>query len=189
MKRIKIIKRQVASAELPPPRDSRLRKQTPLRRKQPSAGLVLQAVSGSAAESRAAVPVPPSTSLAKTAFGSRGHIAVRASIDKRLQSAGSGCATSMKAEHTKESTAPSCLTSSGVKRATPARQIDLEGPGYLRLADVLTVLAVSRATYYAKMKLGIYPASVALGPRARGWTRASIRNLLTRIEAGELSGS
>ena len=63
----------------------------------------------------------------------------------------------------------------------PVRQapsVSLEGDGYLRLEDVLTVYPVSRSAWYEGIKQGIYPASVALGRRSVGWPRAAIRALV-----------
>ena len=63
----------------------------------------------------------------------------------------------------------------------PVRQslsVSLEGDGYLRLEDVLTVYPVSRSAWYDGVKNGIYPASVPLGRRSVGWPRAAIRALV-----------
>jgi predicted DNA-binding transcriptional regulator AlpA len=63
----------------------------------------------------------------------------------------------------------------------PARQpssVSLEGDGYLRLEDVLTVYPVSRSAWYEGIKQGVYPASVPLGRRSVGWPRAAIRALV-----------
>ena len=63
----------------------------------------------------------------------------------------------------------------------PVRQapsVSLEGDGYLRLEDVLTVYPVSRSAWYEGIKQGIYPASVPLGRRSVGWPRAAIRALI-----------
>ena len=63
----------------------------------------------------------------------------------------------------------------------PIRQapsVSLEGDGYLRLEDVLTVYPVSRSAWYEGIKQGIYPAPVPLGRRSVGWSRAAIRALV-----------
>lgn len=65
----------------------------------------------------------------------------------------------------------------------PVRQppsVSLEGDGYLRLEDVLTVYPVSRSAWYEGIKQGVYPASVPLGRRSVGWPRAAIRALVQR---------
>ena len=54
----------------------------------------------------------------------------------------------------------------------------LDGDGYLRLNDVLTVYPVSRAAWYEGVQEGIYPAAVKLGRRSVGWSRAAIRELI-----------
>jgi len=59
-----------------------------------------------------------------------------------------------------------------------APSVSLEGDGYLRLEDVLTVYPVSRSAWYEGIKQGIYPAPVPLGRRSVGWSRAAIRALV-----------
>ncbi|AIJ45062.1 MAG: AlpA family phage regulatory protein [Comamonas sp.] len=60
----------------------------------------------------------------------------------------------------------------------PFPVICLDGDGYIRLNDVLTVYPVSRAAWYDGVLKGIYPAGVKLGPRSVGWSRAAIRELI-----------
>ncbi|WP_234687652.1 helix-turn-helix transcriptional regulator [Comamonas aquatica] len=60
----------------------------------------------------------------------------------------------------------------------PFPMICLDGDGYIRLNDVLTVYPVSRAAWYDGVLKGIYPAGVKLGPRSVGWSRAAIRELI-----------
>lgn len=63
----------------------------------------------------------------------------------------------------------------------PVRQapsVSLEGDGYLRLEDVLTVYPVSRSAWYEGIKQSIYPPPVLLGRRSVGWSRAAIRALV-----------
>jgi predicted DNA-binding transcriptional regulator AlpA len=55
----------------------------------------------------------------------------------------------------------------------------LYGDGYLRLAQVLQIYPVSRAAWYAGIKDGIYPPPTQLGKRSVGWSRQSIRELVT----------
>lgn len=62
--------------------------------------------------------------------------------------------------------------------ARPAPRVSLEGDGYLRLEDVLTVYPVSRSAWYEGIKRHIYPAPVPLGRRSVGWSRAAIRALV-----------
>ena len=64
------------------------------------------------------------------------------------------------------------------KPVRKAPSVSLEGDGYLRLEDVLTVYPVSRSTWYEGIKQGIYPAPVPLGRRSVGWSRAAIRALV-----------
>jgi len=48
----------------------------------------------------------------------------------------------------------------------------------LRLPQVLELVPVSRATWYAGVKTGRYPAPVKLGPRAVAWLLHDIENLI-----------
>ncbi|WP_180097590.1 helix-turn-helix transcriptional regulator [Achromobacter mucicolens] len=48
---------------------------------------------------------------------------------------------------------------------------------FLRLDDVLRRIPVSRATWYAGVKSGRYPAQVKLGPRAAVWRGSAIDRL------------
>ena len=60
----------------------------------------------------------------------------------------------------------------------PSSNVSLDGDGYIRLNDVLTVYPVSRAAWYEGVQEGIYPAAVKLGRRSVGWSRAAIRELI-----------
>ena len=64
------------------------------------------------------------------------------------------------------------------KTVLRASSVSLEGDGYLRLEDVLTIYPVSRAAWYDGVQKGIYPAAVKLGRRSVGWSRAAIRELI-----------
>lgn len=57
-------------------------------------------------------------------------------------------------------------------RATPHNQ-----ESFLRIQDVLRRIPVSRATWYAGVKSGRYPAQVKLGPRAAAWKLSDIDRL------------
>jgi predicted DNA-binding transcriptional regulator AlpA len=48
----------------------------------------------------------------------------------------------------------------------------------IRLPAVLAVFPISRASWYAGIREGRYPASVKLGPRAVGWRRSDIEGLI-----------
>ena len=51
----------------------------------------------------------------------------------------------------------------------------------LRLPQVLELVPVSRATWYAGIKEGRYPAPVKLGPRAVAWLLSDIENLIASL--------
>lgn len=61
-----------------------------------------------------------------------------------------------------------------------SRSIELDGPGFLSLTDVLAVMSVKRSTWYSGMKKGIYPRPVPLveGGRRVGWRKADINDLV-----------
>lgn len=48
----------------------------------------------------------------------------------------------------------------------------------LRLPQVLTLVPVSRASWYAGVKEGRYPSQVQLGPRTVAWRRSDIDRLI-----------
>ena len=61
------------------------------------------------------------------------------------------------------------------------------GDRLLKLKAVLSLIPVSRSSWYQGIKTGRYPAPVKLGPRAAAW-RASEINLLIEngvVEAGQ----
>jgi predicted DNA-binding transcriptional regulator AlpA len=79
--------------------------------------------------------------------------------------------------------------STSVKRQPPKpkRQsngvVNLEQPGFLRLRDVLAILPVSRSSWYAGIKKGIYPTAVSMGgPRKVGWKTQDIKKLVDKLE-------
>ena len=69
------------------------------------------------------------------------------------------------------------------RRKTARPPVDLNLPGFLRLVDVLTVIPVSYAKWYAGVKDGTYPRSYQLGPRAVGWQTSDIKALVERLLA------
>ena len=81
-------------------------------------------------------------------------------------------------------TGPPAPSSSGekqppLKRATRRRLIvDLSQPGLLRLPDVLELYRVSRSTWYAGIKSGLYEPGIPIGPRCVAWRSEYIRDLI-----------
>lgn len=53
--------------------------------------------------------------------------------------------------------------------------------GFLRLPQVLSVIPVSRSTWWRGVKSGDYPQSVKLGPNTTVWKAEDIRALIDRI--------
>lgn len=71
---------------------------------------------------------------------------------------------------------PRCLQSVSYRR------IDLEQPGFLRLKEVLTILPISRAAWYAGIQSGRYPPPVSLGGRRSvGWSTSAIKMLIDEL--------
>lgn len=56
----------------------------------------------------------------------------------------------------------------------------------LRLPEVLALVPVSRATWYAGVKKGRYPQPVSLGPRCVAWKASEIQLLVSRGVPGVL---
>jgi len=54
----------------------------------------------------------------------------------------------------------------------------------LRLPDVLALIPVSRATWYAGVKSGRYPQAVSLGPRCVAWRASEIQRLVSHGLSG-----
>lgn len=52
---------------------------------------------------------------------------------------------------------------------------------FLRLPQVLAIIPVCKATWYAGVKTGRYPAQVKLGPRAAAWRRSDIERLVASL--------
>ena len=50
----------------------------------------------------------------------------------------------------------------------------------LRLPEVLALVPVSRATWYAGVKSGRYPRPVSLGPRCVAWKASEIQRLVSQ---------
>ena len=64
--------------------------------------------------------------------------------------------------------------------------VDLDGPGYIRLPQVLAVLGISRSGFYQGMKDRLYerPTKLGLGEntRAVGWKKSYVKDLLAQLD-------
>lgn len=49
----------------------------------------------------------------------------------------------------------------------------------LRLPQVLAIVPISRASWYAGVKSGRYPAAVQLGPRCVAWRSSDIQHIVS----------
>lgn len=54
----------------------------------------------------------------------------------------------------------------------------LNNDSLLRLPQVLSIVSVSRATWYRGITAGLYPAPVQIGLRAVGWRSSQITALI-----------
>ncbi len=53
-----------------------------------------------------------------------------------------------------------------------------------RLADVIGIVGLSRATIYKKIKEGSFPAPVKLGVKASGWKSSDIEAWISQLQIG-----
>ena len=61
------------------------------------------------------------------------------------------------------------------------RKPTLPDAGFVRLPTVLTVIPVSRASWWAGIKSGKYPKPIKLGPRTSAWRVEDLRALIERL--------
>lgn len=53
--------------------------------------------------------------------------------------------------------------------------------GFVRLSQILSVMPVSRSTWWAKVKSGEYPKPVKLGANTTAWKAEDIHALIKKI--------
>jgi predicted DNA-binding transcriptional regulator AlpA len=63
--------------------------------------------------------------------------------------------------------------------------MNLPEVGFVRLPQILAVIPVCRATWWAGVKSGRFPAGRLLSPRIRVWSVESIRALIAEIGGAE----
>jgi predicted DNA-binding transcriptional regulator AlpA len=68
----------------------------------------------------------------------------------------------------------------GKPPAALAAPVTLPATGLLRLSQVLKLIPISRSSFYAGQAKGLYPRSVAIGPRARAYRVEDIRALIEK---------
>ena len=66
---------------------------------------------------------------------------------------------------------------------------DIPETGFLRLAQVLTVIPVGRTCWWKGVKSGRFPKSVKLSARCTAWRAEDIRQLLSELSAQSPNGS
>lgn len=60
----------------------------------------------------------------------------------------------------------------------------LPSEGYIRLPQVLSVIPVSRSTWWQGVKSKRFPQPVKLGPRTTAWRCSDIRALFEQFDGG-----
>jgi predicted DNA-binding transcriptional regulator AlpA len=58
--------------------------------------------------------------------------------------------------------------------------------GFLRLAQVLAIIPLSKSTWFEGCRAGRYPKPVKIGPRASAWKAEDIAALVERLGLGEM---
>lgn len=58
----------------------------------------------------------------------------------------------------------------------PANALPKEGQHYLRPAELVSRLSISRSTLYHWVKIGRFPPPIHLGPRTSAWSVSDIEN-------------
>lgn len=56
--------------------------------------------------------------------------------------------------------------------------------GFYRLPTVLSIIPVSRSSWWAGIKAGRYPAGIKIGPNTTAWRQSDIHELCARLEKG-----
>ena len=59
--------------------------------------------------------------------------------------------------------------------------------GFIRLPQVLQLIPVSHASWWAGIKAGKYPPGVKIGARTTGWRVSDIRDLIERLSGNEVT--
>lgn len=57
----------------------------------------------------------------------------------------------------------------------------------LRLPEVLSLIPISKSSWWAGIKNGNFPQPVKISPRCTAWRSEDIHTLIAQIEKGELS--
>lgn len=64
----------------------------------------------------------------------------------------------------------------------------LSAASFLRLPQVLSIVPVSRSTWWSRVRSGDFPQPVKLGPRMTAWRAADIAALLERLGEAKSGG-
>lgn len=57
----------------------------------------------------------------------------------------------------------------------------IAGTRLLRLRDVLTLLPISRTSFYEGIKIGLYPKPIKLGKRTAAWREDQLHECIARM--------
>lgn len=57
--------------------------------------------------------------------------------------------------------------------------------GFIRLVEILEYIPVGKTTWWQRVKDGVYPKPIKLGPRSTAWKIEDIRELIEKIGNNE----
>lgn len=71
----------------------------------------------------------------------------------------------------------------------PTAEVSQDEQGFLRLPQVLTLIPVSKSSWWAGIRAGRFPKPVKLGPRTTGWRKRDIAELVARLSGADAPAS
>ena len=74
------------------------------------------------------------------------------------------------------------MTSADTKQSEAVQFAGLPEMGFVRLAAVLSLIPVSKSSWWQGIREGRYPKGIKLGPRTTAWRVEDIRALIQGIE-------
>jgi predicted DNA-binding transcriptional regulator AlpA len=63
----------------------------------------------------------------------------------------------------------------------PETQATIPAMGFVRLAQILAVIPISKSSWWAGVKSGKFPKSVKLSPNCTAWKAEDIHSLITQL--------
>ena len=67
------------------------------------------------------------------------------------------------------------------------KNLTLPAQGFIRLAVILSLIPISKSAWWEGCRTGRFPQPVKLGPRTTAWRVEDIRDLIDRLNKGEVS--